>query len=392
VEDFAISGLRMLVEKTAAEFEPALLSGATATQAVDEWARIERVACAAKLRAAARAEETGIDSEGIVADSSGIPTHAARRQTRAARKAKGKTRERFNNGSLSVTQAEAIADAVDANPAAEESLLDLAANGSTTDLLKECERVRLDALNADGSLAARQHQARYLRSWRDSLGMTRISGAFEPLVGSKIIAELERRADRMFRAQSKAKGALDTAEQRMADALADVIDNGSAVAHGTKRGPRTVVRLIVTKDAAERGYTEPGEKCETAEGTLIPMAAVDDALQNPDTKVQEVVVDGVDVQTIRTMGKYIPQRIRDALEAVGVCCSVPGCGRTKNLQIDHNQERRDGGPTTLANLGWLCPGHHRLKTRRLYDLWRDEHGNWHWEPTNRARAPDEAAG
>ena len=96
---------------------------------------------AAKLRAAARAEETGIDAEAVVADASGIPTHAARRQTRAAHKATGKTREQFDQGALSPTQAEAIAEAVDANPAAEESLLDLAANASTTDLLKECERV-----------------------------------------------------------------------------------------------------------------------------------------------------------------------------------------------------------------------------------------------------------
>ena len=381
-----------MVEKTAAEFDPALLSAATAIAAVEEWARIERVACAAKLRAAVRAEETGIDAEGVVADSSGIPTHAARRQTRAARKATGKTKQEFESGRMSPTQAEAIADALDADPSAEASLLELAANGSTTDLLKECERVRLDALNADGSLAARQHQARFLRSWKDGLGMTRLSASFEPLAGAKIIAELERRADRLFREQSRAKGDIDTSEQRMADALAELPQNASVMPTGKRRGPRTVVRLIVSKDAAERGYAEPGEKCETAEGTLIPMAAVDDAFLDPDTKVQQVVIDGVDVQTIRTMCRYIPQRIRDALEAMGVCCSAPGCGRTKNLQIDHTVERRDGGPTTLKNLGWLCPPHHRLKTRRLYDLWRDNNGDWHWEPTNRARAPDEEAG
>src|SRR5258705_10307108 len=107
MQDFLVSGLRKVVEKTAAEFDPALLSAATAIAAVEEWARIERVACAAKLLAAARAEETGIDAEGIVADASGIPTHAARRQTRVARKAKGKTKEQFDRGTLSPTQAEA---------------------------------------------------------------------------------------------------------------------------------------------------------------------------------------------------------------------------------------------------------------------------------------------
>ena len=61
MQDFLVSGLRKMVEKTAAEFDSALLSATTAIQAVDEWARIERVACAAKLRAAGRAEEAGLD-------------------------------------------------------------------------------------------------------------------------------------------------------------------------------------------------------------------------------------------------------------------------------------------------------------------------------------------
>ncbi len=143
------------------------------------------------------------------------------------------------------------------------------------------------------------------------------------------------------------------------------------------------MRLIVSKDAAERGFVALGEKCQTADGTHVPMAAVDDALLDDDTLVQEVEVDAVDVRSIRTMTRYIPKRLRDALEARGTVCVVPGCGATKGLDIDHTQERRRDGPTTLQNLGWLCPPHHRLKTRGLYDLSRDEQGNWHWKPARR---------
>src|SRR5205809_10200 len=131
MQEFLVSGLRKVVEKTAGEFDPALLSAVAAMQAVDEWARIERVACAAKLRAARRAEDTGIDAEAVVADASGITQTAARRQTRVAGKTKGRTKAAFENGSLSPTQADAIADAVDANPDAERDLLALAASGST---------------------------------------------------------------------------------------------------------------------------------------------------------------------------------------------------------------------------------------------------------------------
>src|SRR5690349_15629267 len=135
VQEFLLSGLRAVVEKTAAEFDPALLSGLTATAAVEEWARIERVACAAKLRAAARAEETGIDAETVVAESSGITQSAAKRQTRVTRKARGKTKAACEKGKLSATQAEAIADAVAANPDAEDSLLGLAESGTNAELL-----------------------------------------------------------------------------------------------------------------------------------------------------------------------------------------------------------------------------------------------------------------
>ncbi len=153
----------------------------------------DREACAQKLRAAARAEECGLDADGVAADASGVPTGAARRQTPAARKAKGKTKDAFDKGRSSPTQAGAIADAAEANPAAEESLLDLAQTGSTTDLLDECERVKREATD-DASLAAQQRRARFFRAWKDHLGMLRFAGAFEPLVGAKFVAELERRA------------------------------------------------------------------------------------------------------------------------------------------------------------------------------------------------------
>jgi 5-methylcytosine-specific restriction endonuclease McrA len=129
------------------------------------------------------------------------------------------------------------------------------------------------------------------------------------------------------------------------------------------------VRLIVTKAAAERGWTEPGEKCETADGTQVPMAEVDETFRKDDTVVQEVTFDEVDVQSIKTMKKYIPKRIRDAMEAQGMCCSE--CGSTKGLEIDHVQERRDGGATCLTNLTYRCRDCHSKKTARRTRLGRD---------------------
>jgi hypothetical protein len=368
----------MLVEKTAAAFDPSVLSPLGATQAIEEWAAIEKVACAQKLRAATHAENLGVDADGVVAQSSGLPAGAARKQTKTARKAKGRTKTKFERGELSATQAGAIAEAAEVNPAAEADLLALAERATTNELLDACARAKREAMS-DADLAQRQRAARRFRSWKDGLGMFCFAGALEPLVGAKLLAELERRADRLFREQWRATGTADTVEQRMADALVSLLESS-----GATKGPRTVVRLIVTKAAAERGWTEPDEKCETADGTQVPMSAVDDALCDADTLVQEVVVDEVDVQSIKTMRKYIPKRIRDALEAQGMRCCV--CGSTKGLQIDHTWERRDGGPTTKRNTHWLCRRCHTLKTRRLYVLWFDPDGTMHWEPAH-ARAP-----
>ncbi|MEY2396891.1 MAG: hypothetical protein QOJ00_65 [Actinomycetota bacterium] len=386
MNEFSVLGLRALVESTAADFEPGVLGLSTVEAAVSHWGAIERIACAAKLRAAARAEDLGLDADAAVADASGVTSGQARRQTKLRKKLadKARTRDALDKGDLSPTQADAIADAVDANPDAEESLLDVAAAGSTSQLLSECERVRRDALDAAGGLAARQRAARSLRHWKNALGNVCGNFEFEPLFGAKFVAELERRADRMFRDQARGGGTVDTQPQRMADALQHIVTGGEAASTGVRRGPRTNVFLLADKAAVDRGHLKPGEKCETADGTPVPMQAVDEALADPDTVVRAVVCDETDVTSIITYTRYWPKRVEDALIARGLVCEVPGCGRTRGLQKDHHHDFGKGGPTSAANGGWLCAPHHKLKTRRLYDLQVDADGVKRWQPTRRS--------
>lgn len=385
-----LTKLRRAVESAAARFEPGVLGVTTAEAAVAEWAAIEKVAVAAKLRAAARCEDIGLDAEMAVANGSGVTTRQARRQTRLRRKLAGKkaTQAAFDTGRLSLTEADAIAETVDVAPGAEESLLALAATGSATDLLAECERVRRDALDADDTLADKQKAAREFRHWTDSLGMTCIAGRFEPVAGAKLLADMERRASRLFRKQSAAKAGIDTVEQRMADALIEIVDSSDPAGSKRARGPRTKVQLLVTKAAVERGYLQPGEKCETADGKPVPLRAVDVALLDPDTEVQEAEFDETDVRAIRTYKRYRPARLQDGIDARGRVCSVPGCGRTRGLQADHRNEMQDGGATCATNLDWLCQYHHDLKTRGLYQLVRDQDGTRRWVST---RGPPVAA-
>jgi len=394
VSDVSVSRLRMLVEKIADEFEPGVLNLLTVEKAVEQWGAIEKVACAAKLRAAARAEDLGLDADDAVANASGVTSGQARRQTKLRKKLADKpgTQDAFDKGRLSPTQADAIADAVEANPVAEKSLLDLAATGSASDLISECDRVKRDALDAEGGLAARQRAARSIRHWKNAIGNVCGSFEFEPLFGAKFIAELERRADRKFRAQIRARdGGVATQQQRMADALQDLVNAGDAANSGNgagkPRGPRTNVYLLADKAAVDRGYLRAGEKCETADGNPVPMAAIDEALSDPDTVVRAVVFNEVDVASIITYTRYWPKRVEDALIARGLVCEVPGCGQTRGLQRDHHHDFAKGGPTSAGNAGWKCGPHHKLKTRGLYDINTDANGVKHWEPTARGASP-----
>ena len=51
-----------------------------------------------------------------------------------------------------------------------------------------------------------------------------------------------------------------------------------------------------------------------------------------------------------------------ALLVDGRECDVEGCNHRGYLERDHIDEHAKGGPTSFANLRWLCYRHHRHKT------------------------------
>ncbi len=70
-------------------------------------------------------------------------------------------------------------------------------------------------------------------------------------------------------------------------------------------------------------------------------------------------VGGVALSVGRTQ-RIVPERTRMAIEERDGACRVPGCERTRWLQIHHVTHWEDGGPTDTANLVALCARHHRL--------------------------------
>ncbi len=58
--------------------------------------------------------------------------------------------------------------------------------------------------------------------------------------------------------------------------------------------------------------------------------------------------------------RIVPERTRMAIEERDGACRVPGCERTRWLQVHHVTHWEDGGATDTANLVALCSRHHRL--------------------------------
>ncbi len=56
---------------------------------------------------------------------------------------------------------------------------------------------------------------------------------------------------------------------------------------------------------------------------------------------------------------------------------MPGCSARHNLEIDHTKDWAITLHTKLAELAWLCPHHHRLKTTRGHRL-EGPVGNRRW--------------
>jgi hypothetical protein len=68
--------------------------------------------------------------------------------------------------------------------------------------------------------------------------------------------------------------------------------------------------------------------------------------------------------------------MRDALLAISGRCDWIGCD-TRQLEADHLEPFRQGGPTALSNGGTHCRWHNNAKNRG-YVARRDDDGTWHY--------------
>jgi hypothetical protein len=364
------------LEAVARELDPDLLDGRDAAALLEVAARGKKVCGAIETLLARRVDDTKVWRDGghrsgahFVAAATGQTVGAAARalETAHALEDLPATAEAFRAGELSETQAAEITSAADADPGAEQDLLETAAEQSVKGLRDRCRQVRAGAQEDDAAWARELQRTRRAHRWSDRDGAWRSDIRLSPDAGARVDSVWDAHLDRIFK-EARAGGRREPREAYAADAFVAAMTEGPC--------KPVDVRLDVTAAAITRGHTEPGERCEI-NGTPVPVTTARALLT--DARVTVLARDGDDITTVSTPTRTIPAKIRRALEARYPVCGVKKCANDRFLQIDHVRPVEAGGRTELVNLWRICPHHHHLKT---YDGWElvGTPGNWDLVP------------
>ena len=363
-----------LVRAAVASAVPEEVTAADAAQLVESLGMLEKLVSASVLRYGRR---TGAGAAGLLAGALGTAAGAAKRRIDAAEQIDlaPAVKRAFCAGALSVDQAAAIAPAAVAVPDAAGALVDAAKGSSLRELKLEAARTMRRARSEDDEVARERalHTRRYCRAWA-ATGGVRLEALLTAVEGGRLLAALEKETEAVFHESWRARGAAGGAEPRerlAADALVRLV-TGSAQTSGA--------HLVVRVDAATlvRGDLEGGEICEVEGVGPISVDAARSLLG--DGFATLLVHDGDDIKTVTSTSRVIPRKVRVALEARDPACVVPGCGASRQLEIDHwRTDFSAHGPTELDNLCRLCATHHRMKTREGWRIGGGP-GKWQWVP------------
>jgi hypothetical protein len=222
----ALAELRKAMGAWTAPFDAALFSAVDATTVVADAAAIEYMAATVKALAAARVAETGYWRErgarsaaDDLARTTGISVSEARETLNVGRRlaSQPQVAAAARAGKLSSAQARAVTDAVEADPSAEEHLLERARGLSLRELIDECARVKAAAVDAE-SRRAQVRAGRRLRSWTDAGGVWHLHAQGNAEDGAQVMSALAPITDEIF-AEARGEGRREPVEAYSFDAL-----------------------------------------------------------------------------------------------------------------------------------------------------------------------------
>ena len=281
-----------------------------------------------------------------------------------------KTAKALADGDVTPQAARAIADAAAHTPVDEDELLD-AAETEPADVFARTVRDHVNERTAAEDLEERRRRQRVRRELtirKESDGMYKLSGLFDPVAGARVETALAAGANKLWHAEDPKNRA--TAAQRYADALEMLITRRGADT-GTQPGANLLV--IADYDTVAGQLDDPRlvDGTPLAPSELLRLALEADILPALfDTNGQPLWLG----RTCRTAS--IAQRI--ALAARDGGCAV--CGAASSFcQAHHDIHWEHGGPTDIDNLALLCSDCHKQVHELGADLVRQPDGTYRLE-------------
>ncbi len=361
--------------------DPSLLPDGEVAPAFDALAQIQKLAEGAVVRMTARYDEVQAwkrngskSAEDDIARKTGTSTSRARKQLDTSKRLRRRPKSdaAVRSGALSPDQADEVTSGADASPEDEDSLLASARKDPLHELRRKAAEARAKADKDRDDTRRRQHRNRRVNRWLDSEGMYNLHLRGPAEWGAEIDAALKPGIDRTF-ADARAAGRFEPVDAYAADVVRQRLLGGDggegagakSCGNSAVRPERKVIALVDLA-ALNRGHALDGEVAEIAGVGAVSVSAIRAMLA--DAFVSVVFTDGVDVVNVTHLGRQVTAHQRTALEARGYRCEVEGCGATHQLEIDHVTGWALTKTTRLDDLAWLCPHHHRLKTRRRLRL------------------------
>ncbi|MBW3650395.1 MAG: DUF222 domain-containing protein [Actinobacteria bacterium] len=372
-----------------------LFSGGDCAEVAEELARVEKTCAAVRAMAAARAADCGAHRGRGFGDAddwmAGI-TGSSRQQAKSERETGERlgdcpeTKDAALEGDLSLGQAGEITKTEKEKPGSEGDLVRKAKTSTRQQLADACRKRRQEGADRD-ELARKQRSLRSLRTWTDGDGMVCGQFRLEPVVGVPLMKRVQDEADRLHR-EARRSGSTEPWAAHAADALANLLgagfggeggvgagageagagEAGSGAGGGgsvaTKRASKTRADVVFVVDLRTYRHGQHDETvCHVMGGGPVAPDVVREMAKDAFLKV--VFHDGVNIQTVTHLGRYIPAELRTALELgdapgfEGIACS--GCGRKFHLQWDHIEPVCAGGVTSYANEDPKCWDCHAKK-------------------------------
>ena len=358
-------GLRALVEG----FDPARLIAAEALVALEDFSAMEKLCAAGKALAAVRVEETnalsgsGTDVEEHLAKVSGTSKRSAREALSAGRLGarEGAAAGALRRGELSTAQAALVGQGAEADPAAEEQLVEQARTGSLQELKDEAARTRAAADPDPEATRRRVFERRGLRTWGEPDGSRHLHWWDTAERVAEVEGVLRASKDRIFR-EARKEGRRQPHQAHLADALHQAVSG-----EGTGGGVTKKIIIASGLEPLQRGYLLPGERCEVSGVGPVSPGWVRQLVAEREAFVALVLTEGEEVRNVLHLGRRPTAHQVSALEWLYPTCSVTGCSAAR-VQWDHRVDWKETKHTVLDELDGLCQRHHQLKTTKGWRL------------------------